>query len=74
MFSHETDTGKLEQLLESLIKMVGTANKNVASLQQRTEQLEMMMWEQQVDNRKHSSVHAYSQHPRDWDEKIPSHL
>ncbi|MEH6955547.1 hypothetical protein [Neobacillus drentensis] len=37
----------LEQLLESLIKMVGNANKNIDSLQRRVSQLEWVIKEQQ---------------------------
>ncbi len=44
-------TSNLEQLLESLIRMVGSSNQKVDSLQRRVTQLELIMKEQQLRNR-----------------------
>lgn len=57
---NEHDTSNLEQLLETLIKMVGSANKNVDSLQKRVSQLEWFIKEQQQGNREHSPIRIYS--------------
>ncbi|MGJ7910859.1 hypothetical protein [Neobacillus sp. LXY-1] len=51
---------KLEQLLESLIKMVGNANKNVDSLQRRVSQLEWLIKEQQSSSRETNPIRIYS--------------
>lgn len=46
----------LEQLLESLIKMVGKTNQSVDQLKQRVSQLEWMLTEQQEIERSRSQV------------------
>ncbi|MEH7107460.1 hypothetical protein [Bacillus sp. JJ1764] len=51
---------KLEQLLESLIKIVGNANKNVDSLQRRVSQLEWLIKEQQSSSRDTNPIRIYS--------------
>jgi phage shock protein A len=45
--NHDDLTSNLEQLLETLIRMVGRANQNVENLQKRVTQLELTMKEQQ---------------------------
>jgi len=71
---HEEDLQNLEQLLESLIKMVGKANKNVDSLQKRVSQLEWLIREQQQEVKEHGPIQLYSRHPHETTEKIPAHL
>ncbi|GHH98728.1 hypothetical protein [Neobacillus kokaensis] len=70
---NEKDAENLEQLLESLIKMVGKANKNCDSLQKRVSQLEWMIREQQIELRGRNSIRIYSSHPRKQREKVPNH-
>ncbi|WML41577.1 hypothetical protein RCG19_07980 [Neobacillus sp. OS1-2] len=64
----------LEQLLESLIKMVGKANKNVDSLQKRVSQLEWLIREQQLENKEHGPIQIYSRYPHESANKFPIHL
>jgi len=57
------DAKNLEQLLESLIKMVGKANQKVDSLQKRVSQLEMqleMLAKQQHENRESAPIRIFS--------------
>lgn len=63
MVNHEDDVRNLEQLLESLIKMVGKANHNVDSLQKRVSQLEWLIKEQQFELRERGPIRIYSTHP-----------
>jgi t-SNARE complex subunit (syntaxin) len=60
MHFDEKDMGNLEQLLESLIKMVGKSNNNVESLQKRVAQLEWVLREQHMESREHSRIRVYS--------------
>lgn len=53
----------LEQLLESLIKMVGKANQKVDSLQQRISQLEWLIKEQQLELKERGPIPIYSTTP-----------
>ncbi|EKN66507.1 hypothetical protein BABA_15397 [Neobacillus bataviensis LMG 21833] len=64
----------LEQLLESLIKMVGKANKNVDSLQKRVSQLEWLIRERQLENKQRGPIHIYSRYPHESADKFPIHL
>ncbi|MFK9091481.1 hypothetical protein [Bacillus salipaludis] len=64
----------LEQLLESLIKMVGKANKNVDSLQKRVSQLEWLIREQQLEIKERGPIQIYSRHPHESANKFPIHL
>ncbi|WP_335382599.1 hypothetical protein [Neobacillus drentensis] len=62
----------LEQLLESLIKMVGKANKNVDGLQRRVTQLEWAIKETQHEiKEKDNLIRIYSSHPHESSENIP---
>ncbi|MCM3567303.1 hypothetical protein [Neobacillus mesonae] len=70
---NERDTGNLEQLLESLIKMVGKSNKNVDSLQKRVSQLEWLIREQQIELRERGPIKIYSKRPHKPHEKIPNY-
>ncbi|WP_312470495.1 hypothetical protein [Neobacillus sp.] len=63
MDNHDDDARNLEQLLESLIKMVGKANHNVDSLQKRVSQLEWLIKEQQFELRERGLIRIYSKHP-----------
>lgn len=60
MHFDEKDMGNLEQLLESLIKMVGKSNNNVENLQKRVNQLEWALREQHMECREHGRVRVYS--------------
>lgn len=61
MGAHEEEyVHNLEQLLETLIKMVGKANQKVDSLQLRVSQLEWLIKEQQQEKREHSPIRIYS--------------
>ncbi|WP_040207093.1 hypothetical protein [Neobacillus jeddahensis] len=62
---HEDDFNNLEQLLESLIKMVGKANKNVDSLQKRVSQLEWLIREQQLEMKGQVPDPIFSRHPHE---------
>jgi peptidoglycan hydrolase CwlO-like protein len=70
---YNDDTAKnLEQLLESLIKMVGNANKNVDSLNRRVSQLEWAIKEQQQEiNERDNLLRMYSTPPHDTSQPIP---
>ncbi|MEH7096859.1 hypothetical protein [Neobacillus vireti] len=70
---HEEDQGSLEQLLESLIKMVGKANKNVDSLQVRVRQLESLIREKQIVVKESDPLEIYPRHHHSF-EKFPFHL
>jgi peptidoglycan hydrolase CwlO-like protein len=62
----------LEQLLESLIKMVGNANKNVDSLQRRISQLEWVIKEQQHEMKERDNlIRMYSTYPQESSQNIP---
>ncbi|ULT56838.1 hypothetical protein L1999_28175 [Neobacillus drentensis] len=71
---HEDDQGSLEQLLESLIKMVGKANKNVDSLQVRVRQLESLIREQQIVVKESDPLEIYPHHHHHSTDKFPLHL
>lgn len=61
MSAHEEEyVHNLEQLLETLIKMVGKANQKVDSLQLRVSQLEWLIKEQQQEKRERSPIRIYS--------------
>jgi chaperonin cofactor prefoldin len=65
-------TSNLEQLLESLIKMVGTANRNVDSLQKRVSQLEWVIKEQQHEFKgRENLIRIYSAPPHESSQNIP---
>jgi peptidoglycan hydrolase CwlO-like protein len=62
----------LEQLLESLIKMVGNANKNIDSLQRRVSQLEWVIKEQQNEMKERDNlIRMYSTYPHESSQNIP---
>lgn len=71
---NEEDASNLEQLLESLIKMVGKANKNVDSLQKRVSELEWFVREWQMEMGERDRIRIYSDYPRKRREKVPTHL
>ncbi|MEH7545916.1 MULTISPECIES: hypothetical protein [Bacillaceae] len=71
---HEDDLNNLEQLLESLIKMVGKANKNVDSLQVRVRQLECLIREQQHIIKERDPLVIYPRHHHHSPGKFPLHL
>ncbi|WML29800.1 hypothetical protein RCG24_18095 [Neobacillus sp. OS1-32] len=73
MHFNQKDASNLEQLLESLIKMVGKANNNVYSLQKRVSQLEWLVREQQLELRERGPAQIYSKQLRKRQEKIPNH-
>jgi hypothetical protein len=52
----------LEQLLESLIKMVGRANQKVDSLQMRVSQLEWIIREQELELKERGPVTIFTTH------------
>lgn len=54
---------QMEQLLESLIKMVGKANHNFDSLQKRVSQLECLIIEEQLEIRERGPIRIYSTYP-----------
>ncbi len=70
MVFNEEDTKNLEQLLESLIKMVGKANKNIDSLQKRVSQLEWLIKEQKLEIRERGPILIHSRHPQKPTEPI----
>jgi hypothetical protein len=55
--------GNQEQLIESLIKMVGRANQKVDSLQKRISQLEMLYMEQEPELKERGPIRIYSTLP-----------
>ncbi|MED4224902.1 hypothetical protein [Neobacillus cucumis] len=72
---HDDEQQNLEQLLESLIKMVGKANKNVDSLQTRVRQLEMLIREQNLIIKERDPLEIYPKHHHQaYSEKYPLHL
>ncbi|MGG1679237.1 hypothetical protein ACIFOT_26450 [Neobacillus sp. NRS-1170] len=64
-------TANLEQLLESLIKMVGKANHNVDSLQKRVSQLECLILEEQLEIRERGPLRIHSNYPHKSSKNIP---
>jgi peptidoglycan hydrolase CwlO-like protein len=69
---NDDTASNLEQLLESLIKMVGNANKNVDSLQRRVSQLEWVIKEQQQEiNERDNLIRMYSTPPHESSQTIP---
>ena len=66
MVSNVETARNLEQLLESLIKMVGNSNKNVDGLQKRVSQLEWIIKEQQQEIKERDElIRIYSYHPHE---------
>jgi hypothetical protein len=55
--------GNQEQLIESLIKMVGKANQKVDSLQKRVSQLEWLIKEQELELKERGPIRIYSTLP-----------
>jgi peptidoglycan hydrolase CwlO-like protein len=70
---YNDDTARnLEQLLESLIKMVGNTNKNIDSLQRRVSQLEWVIKEQQQEiDQRDNLIRIYSTPPHETSQTIP---
>lgn len=60
---NQKDAANLEQLLESLIKMVGKANHTVDSLQKRVGQLECLIMEEQIEIREKGLIRIHSEYP-----------
>jgi hypothetical protein len=56
----EKEAPQLEELLESLIKMVGRANQKVDCLQVRVRQLERFISENHLEVRERSPFQMYS--------------
>jgi len=70
--SNDETARNLEQLLESLIKMVGNSNKNVDGLQKRICQLEWIVKEQQQEIRERNDhLRIYSSHPHEPSQNLP---
>ncbi|MEH7074304.1 hypothetical protein [Neobacillus drentensis] len=64
MESNDEMARNLEQLMESLIKMVGNSNKKVDGLQKRVSQLEWIIKEQHQEIRdKNNHLKIYSSYP-----------
>ena len=55
--------GNEEQLIESMIKMVGRANQKVDSLQKRVSQLEWLFKEQKLELKERGPIRIYSTLP-----------
>jgi peptidoglycan hydrolase CwlO-like protein len=55
--------GNQEQLIESMIKMVGRANQKVDSLQKRIAQLEWLFKEQELELKERGPIRIYSTLP-----------
>ncbi|MEH7301908.1 hypothetical protein [Neobacillus drentensis] len=72
-FSNEA-ARNLEQLLETLIKMVGKSNQKIDSLEKRVSQLEWLIREQQLEQRDRTPISMYSRTPHPSSEKISFHL
>ncbi|WP_066070593.1 hypothetical protein [Neobacillus soli] len=74
-YNHDAESN-LEQLLESLIKMVGKANKNVDGLQKRVSQLEWLIKEQQQGIKERDNlIRIYSEQPHESSSaNIPYHV
>jgi peptidoglycan hydrolase CwlO-like protein len=69
---NDDTASNLEQLLESLIKMVGNANKNVDSLQRRVSQLEWVIKEQQQEiHQRDNLIRIYSTPLHESSQTIP---
>jgi hypothetical protein len=64
----------LEQLLETLIKMVGKSNQKIDSLEKRVSQLEWLIREQQFEQRDRTPISMYTRTPQHSSEKISFHL
>jgi mitochondrial fission protein ELM1 len=64
----------LEQLLETLIKMVGKSNQKIDSLEKRVSQLEWLIREQQFEQRDRIPISMYTRTPQHSSEKISFHL
>jgi len=60
---NQEDASSLEQLLESLIKMVGKGNQKVDSLQKRVSQLEWILKEQHLEVKDRGPVIVYATLP-----------
>ncbi|MEH7303726.1 hypothetical protein [Neobacillus drentensis] len=72
MVSNDEMARNLEQLLESLIKMVGNSNKNVDGLQKRVSQLEWIVKEQHHEIMERDNlIRIYSPHPHESSQTIP---
>lgn len=65
------ESKNLEQLLESLIIMVGKSNQKVDSLQKRVSQLEWLIRENHLEIREKGPVHTYPHHLQKHPESIP---
>ena len=63
-YNRDEVTKSLELLLESLIKMVGKANQKVDHLQKRVIQLEWMLKEEQLLNKKKPPKNLLIIHPK----------
>ncbi|MEH7156486.1 hypothetical protein [Neobacillus drentensis] len=64
MESNDEMARNLEQLMESLIKMVGNSNKKVDGLQKRVSQLEWIIKEQHQEIRdKNNRLGIFSSYP-----------
>ncbi|WML58490.1 hypothetical protein [Neobacillus sp. PS2-9] len=72
-FSNEA-ARNLEQLLETLIKMVGKSNQKIDSLEKRVSQLEWLIREQQLEKRDRTPISMYSRTPHPSSGKISFHL
>lgn len=72
MGDNQEMASNLEQLLESLIRMVGNANKNVDSLKRRVSQLEWVIKEQQHEMKERDNlIRIYSSPPHESSQNIP---
>ncbi|PFP30901.1 hypothetical protein COJ96_02770 [Bacillus sp. AFS073361] len=75
MVSNNEMTRNLEQLLESLIKMVGNSNKNLDGLQKRVSQLEWIIKEQQHEIKERDDlIRIYSSHSQEPSSITPFRL
>ncbi|MCM3116108.1 hypothetical protein M3610_12460 [Neobacillus sp. MER 74] len=73
--SNNEMTRNLEQLLESLIKMVGNSNKNLDGLQKRVSQLEWIIKEQQHEIKERDDlIRIYSSHSQEPSSITPFRL
>ena len=75
MVSNDEMNRNLEQLLESLIKMVGNSNKNLDGLQKRVSQLEWIIKEQQHEIKERDDlIRIYSSHSQEPSSITPFRL
>jgi len=75
LVSNNEMTRNLEQLLESLIKMVGNSNKNLDGLQKRVSQLEWIIKEQQHEIKERDDlIRIYSSHSQEPSSITPFRL